>query len=69
MFNWLCVLVLLPLEVTTGYLYHVTNLILASDLDLGCGSFNLQLLSAITKPLTEMIVKVGTRNVKFVSYC
>ncbi|KAK3860223.1 hypothetical protein Pcinc_033714 [Petrolisthes cinctipes] len=58
MFNWLCVLVLLPLEVATGYLYHLTNFILSSDLNLGHESFNLQLLSAVTKPLTEMIVKL-----------
>ncbi|XP_069386918.1 solute carrier family 34 member 2a [Paralichthys olivaceus] len=53
-FNWLSVLVLLPLEVATGYLYVVTELII--------DSFNIQsgeapeLLNVITDPLTESII-------------
>ncbi|KAM4603381.1 solute carrier family 34 member 2a [Polymixia lowei] len=53
-FNWLSVLVLLPLEVATGYLYIVTKLII--------DSFNIQsgeapdLLNVITDPLTESII-------------
>ncbi|XP_053712036.1 sodium-dependent phosphate transport protein 2B-like [Synchiropus splendidus] len=53
-FNWLSVLVLLPLEVATGYLYEVTKLIITS--------FNIQsgeapdLLNVITDPLTDAII-------------
>ncbi|CAL8352522.1 unnamed protein product [Boreogadus saida] len=55
-FNWLSVLVLLPLEVATGYLYILTKLII--------DSFNIQsgeapaLLNVITDPLTEAIIQL-----------
>lgn len=55
-FNWLSVLVLLPLEVATGYLYEVTKLII--------DSFNIQsgeapdLLNVITDVLTEAIIQL-----------
>ncbi|XP_034465542.1 solute carrier family 34 member 2a [Hippoglossus hippoglossus] len=53
-FNWLSVLVLLPLEVATGYMFVVTKLIIES--------FNIQsgeapdLLNVITDPLTDSII-------------
>uniref|UniRef100_A0A671YI46 Solute carrier family 34 member 2a n=1 Tax=Sparus aurata TaxID=8175 RepID=A0A671YI46_SPAAU len=55
-FNWLSVLVLLPLEVASGYLYTVTKLII--------DSFNIEsgeapdLLNVITDPLTDSIVQL-----------
>uniref|UniRef100_A0A8C7ZU32 Solute carrier family 34 member 2a n=1 Tax=Oryzias sinensis TaxID=183150 RepID=A0A8C7ZU32_9TELE len=55
-FNWLSVLVLLPLEVASGYLYRVTKLII--------DSFQIQtgeapdLLNVITDPLTESIIQL-----------
>ncbi|XP_038569526.1 sodium-dependent phosphate transport protein 2B-like [Micropterus salmoides] len=55
-FNWLSVLVLLPLEVATGYMYVVTKLII--------DSFKIQsgeapdLLNVITDVLTESIIQL-----------
>uniref|UniRef100_UPI0037E741FA solute carrier family 34 member 2a n=1 Tax=Semicossyphus pulcher TaxID=241346 RepID=UPI0037E741FA len=55
-FNWLSVLVLLPLEVATGYLYVVTKLII--------DSFQIQsgeapdLLNVITDVLTDSIIQL-----------
>lgn len=55
-FNWLSVLVLLPLEVASGYLYRVTKLII--------DSFKIQsgeapdLLNVITDPLTDSIIQL-----------
>ncbi|XP_054607597.1 solute carrier family 34 member 2a isoform X4 [Nothobranchius furzeri] len=55
-FNWLSVLVLLPLEAATGYLYILTKLII--------DSFHIQsgeapdLLNVITDPLTESIIQL-----------
>ncbi|XP_029138125.2 solute carrier family 34 member 2a [Labrus bergylta] len=55
-FNWLSVLVLLPLEVASGYLYKVTKLII--------DSFQIQsgeapdLLNVITDPLTDAIIEL-----------
>lgn len=56
-FNWLSVLVLLPLEVATGYLYTVTKLLIKS--------FNIRsgeapdLLNVITDILTKSIIQVN----------
>lgn len=56
-FNWLSVLVLLPLEVATGYLYVVTKFMI--------DSFKIQsgeapdLLNVITDVLTESIIQVN----------
>lgn len=55
-FNWLSVLVLLPLEVATGYLYKVTKLLIKS--------FNIQsgeapdLLNVMTDVLTNSVIQV-----------
>lgn len=60
-FNWLTVLLLLPLEYCTGYLYHFTQIIV--------DSFNMEdmkakkqdLLKKLTKPLTSRIIKVDKK--------
>ncbi|XP_068449112.1 solute carrier family 34 member 2b [Clinocottus analis] len=56
-FNWMSVMILLPLEVATGVLYKLTDLII--------NSFNLQggenapdLLNVITDPLTDAIIQL-----------
>ncbi|KAM9770886.1 solute carrier family 34 member 2a [Menidia menidia] len=55
-FNWLSVLVLLPLEVASGYLYKVTELIIDSfQIESGEAP---ELLNVITDPLTEAIIKL-----------
>uniref|UniRef100_A0A3Q1EFB8 Solute carrier family 34 member 2a n=1 Tax=Acanthochromis polyacanthus TaxID=80966 RepID=A0A3Q1EFB8_9TELE len=55
-FNWLSVLVLLPLEVATGYLYEVTKLIIDSfKIESGEAP---DLLNVITDPLTESIIQL-----------
>ncbi len=57
MFNWLSVIILLPLEVATGYLYHLTSAIVNSA-NLSGGGGNQEFLSVITKPFTSLIVQV-----------
>ncbi|XP_062407301.1 solute carrier family 34 member 2a [Sardina pilchardus] len=54
-FNWLSVLVLLPLEVATGYLYKVTGLLIES-FHIQSGDNAPEILSVITDPLTESII-------------
>ncbi|CAG5115491.1 unnamed protein product, partial [Candidula unifasciata] len=57
-FNWLTVLILLPLEVVTGYLYHLTKAIV-STLNLeDMKAKDQDLLMVITKPLTSRIVQI-----------
>lgn len=56
-FNWLSVLVLLPLEVVTGYLYRLTELIVLS-FHIESGENAPALLNVITDPLTHSIIEV-----------
>lgn len=56
-FNWLSVLVLLPLEAATGYLHHVTGLVVAS-FNIRGGRDAPDLLKVITEPFTRLIIQV-----------
>ncbi|GFS23337.1 sodium-dependent phosphate transport protein 2B [Elysia marginata] len=58
MFNWCAVLVLLPLEVATGYLYHLTGA-LVKGMKLQGENVKVEMLTALTRPLTELIVQVN----------
>lgn len=57
---WLTVLVILPIEVTTDYLFHLSTAIV-STIDLGGEAENVEFLKVITKPFTELIIKVTGR--------
>ncbi|XP_044538346.1 sodium-dependent phosphate transport protein 2B-like [Gracilinanus agilis] len=59
-FNWLSVLVLLPLEVITGYLYHLTNVIVKS-FNLKSGDDAPELLKVITDPFTKLIIQLDKK--------
>lgn len=59
-FNWLSVLILLPLEAATGVLYKVTKLIIDS-FHLESGEDAPELLKVITDPLTKSIIQVTIR--------
>lgn len=56
-FNWLSVLVLLPLEAATGYLHHITRLVVAS-FNIRGGRDAPDLLKIITEPFTKLIIQV-----------
>ncbi|XP_061440272.1 sodium-dependent phosphate transport protein 2B isoform X2 [Rhineura floridana] len=56
-FNWLSVFVLLPIEVVTGYLYHLTNVIMDS-FQLESGENAPELLKVITDPFTKLIIQL-----------
>lgn len=62
-FNWLAVLVLLPLEVATGVLYKLTLLIIES-FNIQTGENAPDLLNVITDPLTDSIIQVETVTAK-----
>lgn len=57
-FNWLSVLVLLPLEVVSGYLHHVTHLVVAT-FNIRSGKDAPDLLKIITEPFTKLIIQVS----------
>lgn len=63
MFNWLSVVVLLPLEVSVHYLEWLTG-ILVDSMDLSTHGKSPDMLKAITKPLTELIVQVDRDVIK-----
>lgn len=57
-FNWMCVIVLLPIEVISGYLFHLTKAIVDS-LDIsGSSKTKRDLLKTITKPCIRLFVQV-----------
>ncbi|KAF7202292.1 sodium-dependent phosphate transport protein 2B-like [Nothobranchius furzeri] len=56
-FNWLSVLILLPLEAATGVLYKLT-LLLIESFNIQTGENAPDLLNVITDPLTESIIQV-----------
>ncbi|XP_016106019.1 sodium-dependent phosphate transport protein 2B-like [Sinocyclocheilus grahami] len=56
-FNWLSVLVLLPLEIATGYLVKLTDLIVKS-FNIQSGENAPALLNVITDPLTHSIIEL-----------
>ncbi|NXU74199.1 NPT2B protein, partial [Oreotrochilus melanogaster] len=56
-FNWLAVFALLPVEVITGYLYHLTNVIVDS-FQLESGEDAPELLKVITDPFTKLIIEL-----------
>ncbi|XP_060934363.1 solute carrier family 34 member 2b [Limanda limanda] len=65
-FNWLAVMILLPLEVATGVLFKLTHLIIES--------FNIQggedapdLLNVITDPLTDSIVQLDKNVISLIA--
>ena len=58
MFNWVTVVILLPLEVITGLLFHLTEAITRTiSLDRKATS-NPQFLNVLTRPLTHRIIEV-----------
>ncbi|KAL4635408.1 sodium-dependent phosphate transport protein 2B-like [Arapaima gigas] len=56
-FNWLSVLILLPLEVASGFLYKLTKLLIDS-FQIQSGDNAPDLLNVITDPLTNSIVQL-----------
>ncbi|XP_069058250.1 sodium-dependent phosphate transport protein 2B-like isoform X2 [Pleurodeles waltl] len=56
-FNWLSVLILLPLEVASSYLYLLTDTIVKT-FNIQSGQDAPDLLNVITDPLTELIVQL-----------
>lgn len=60
MFNWLCVIVLLPLETCTGYLYYSSKAIVESFhiQEGGPKGEETEFLKHLTQPFTSRIIQV-----------
>ncbi|KAM6921677.1 solute carrier family 34 member 2b [Xenentodon cancila] len=59
-FNWLSVMILLPLEAATGVLYRLTHLLIES-FHIQTGEDAPDLLNVITDPLTESIIQLDKK--------
>ncbi|XP_069833590.1 sodium-dependent phosphate transport protein 2B isoform X1 [Dendropsophus ebraccatus] len=62
-FNWLSVLVLLPIEVASGYLFHLTNVIVDS-FNIQSGEDAPDMLKVITEPLTKGIIQLDKKVIQ-----
>lgn len=63
-FNWLSVLILLPIESATGYLYHLSDAI-TDSLGLKKGEREkVELLKKITKPFTNLIIQIDKKLIQ-----
>ncbi|XP_038647389.1 sodium-dependent phosphate transport protein 2B-like isoform X2 [Scyliorhinus canicula] len=56
-FNWLSVIILLPIEAASGYLYHLTHVIVKT-FDIKSGEDAPEMLNVITDPLTDLIIQL-----------
>ncbi|XP_067930144.1 sodium-dependent phosphate transport protein 2B-like [Watersipora subatra] len=60
MFNWLSVIILLPLEWATGYLYRLSDYAIRSLQIETLENANVKLLKAATEPFTQYVIKIDT---------
>ncbi len=64
-FNWLTVITLLVVEVVTGFLYHTTSAIVAGmESSNGTDFKTPDLLKALTKPFTKLVVQIDKKVLK-----
>ncbi|CAI9554208.1 unnamed protein product [Staurois parvus] len=66
-FNWLSVLILLPIEIASGYLYYLTNAIVES-FNLQSGEDAPDMLKVITEPLTKGIIQLDKKVIQEIAY-
>ncbi|KAJ8337662.1 hypothetical protein SKAU_G00366280 [Synaphobranchus kaupii] len=65
-FNWLSVLILLPLEVATGVLYKLTKVMIDS-FNIQSGENAPDLLNVITDPLTDSIIQLDKSVINLIA--
>ncbi|XP_053376129.1 sodium-dependent phosphate transport protein 2B-like [Mercenaria mercenaria] len=71
MFNWLTVIILLPVEALTGYLFRLSKLI-TNRLNLQTKTAaNLEFLKKLTQPFTNLIIQVDKKvmNKSMIKHC
>lgn len=61
-FNWLSVMILLPIEAATGALYKLTS-IMVESFNIQTGEDAPDLLNVITDPLTDSIIQVESAGI------
>ncbi|CAG0885826.1 unnamed protein product [Cyprideis torosa] len=63
-FNWLCVITLLVVEVITGYLENLTGAIVRNIRVETSSGTQIKLLKTLTKPLTSLVVQIDKKVFK-----
>jgi len=64
MFNWLSVIILLPLEVATSYLARLTGALVKGYGTGNSTSGKVELLTVLTDPLTELIIQIDKKVIE-----
>ncbi|CAF1500886.1 unnamed protein product [Rotaria sordida] len=64
MFNWMTVIILLPLEIVSGLLFHITEAITRSSSLERKANSNPQFLNVLTKPLTHRIIQLDEKVIQ-----
>nr|DBA21225.1 TPA: hypothetical protein GDO54_017903 [Pyxicephalus adspersus] len=59
MFNWMTVIILLPIELGTGYLFYLSEAIIKS-FNIHAGGEAPDILKVITRPFTDLIIKLDS---------
>jgi hypothetical protein len=63
-FNWLSVVILLPIEAASGYLYHLSGAV-TDSLGLKKGEREkVELLEKITKPFTNIVIQIDKKLIQ-----
>lgn len=60
-FNWLCVLLLLPVEVASGYLFRLTKAITKAFRTKGEQETKIEFLKKITNPFTNLVIQIDKK--------
>ncbi|XP_074652283.1 sodium-dependent phosphate transport protein 2A-like [Tubulanus polymorphus] len=66
-FNWLSVIIFLPIEVASGYLYRLTSLIIKSGSLTNLRGSKQQFLKVVTKPFTRLIVQLDKQVIEMIA--
>ncbi|KAK1155851.1 sodium-dependent phosphate transport protein 2B-like [Acipenser oxyrinchus oxyrinchus] len=66
LFNWLTVIVVLPIEIMSGYLFHLTNAIISS-FHIQSGKDAPDILKVLTEPLTLLIIQLDKSVISGIS--
>jgi len=68
MFNMLSVVILLPIELVTGYLYKISHkIVVTMNLKAGDKSYKKELLKKLTKPFTNLFVQLDKKVILAIS--
>ncbi|OWF42195.1 sodium-dependent phosphate transport protein 2B-like [Mizuhopecten yessoensis] len=67
MFNWMTVIVFLPLEIITGYLFHLSEVVVDSLALEAYADGKKDFLKVITKPFTKRIVQIDKKGIQKVA--